>query len=264
MTEINTVPEHYLGVWQRKQLESPDGVDNSSRVYWLQTSLFHADIRIPADRPDFKGRKSLRDFSADELKLLASQQGFAGTTSVTGNYCQWSRQMDYQPRRDTPDIGFMQFSGTRILETGVANNYAEIWEQLPDSRGDAFALRFEEDNTSYPIGKPQSGILVVSGDYFIYARERKVSLPPAASLNALLTEAGPDKQQLIELLDFEISFGRVAHGSTPWEILLSTLPFREGDALFTEATWTMISRTKNGCVQHEHAWNGIITRRWLP
>jgi hypothetical protein len=36
---------------------------------------------------------------------------------------------------------------------------------------------------------------------------------------------------LIALLDFEISLGRRRGGALPWQITLSTLPFREGRTL---------------------------------
>lgn len=263
MDASGSVPPHYLGVWQRKYLETPAAVDNSSRVYWLQTSLFHADIRIPAQRPAFSDKNSLHDFSLDELKLLASQQGFAGTTSVIGNCCLWARQMDYQPPRDRHDIGFMQFNGDRILETGVDGNYAEIWERLPDSQGRNVAFRFIETNTALGPEKPQAGILVTSGDYFIFARARASVLPKTPSLAAMVNEENRNHRQLIELLDFEISFGRLTQGSIPWEILLSTLPFREGRPLFTEAGWTALSQATSEYVQREQAWNGMLVRRWL-
>lgn len=263
MNTTDTVPEHYLGVWQRKYLENETEVDIHTRVFWLQTPVLHADIRIPADRPAFRDKSSFADFTVEELKKLSGQKGFAGVTSVVDNRCQWLRQIDYQPPRDGRDIGYMQFKGKRILETGIEHHYTEIWEQLPDSQGASFALRFVETNTAHGPDKPQAGILVVSGDYFIFTRDRADALPQASSLDALLTGKDFTRQQLIELLDFEISFGRIAHGNIPWEIQLSTLPFREGHALFTESAWAAISQATSEYIQHEQAWNGMLTRRWL-
>ena len=263
MDASGSVPPYYQGVWQRKYLETAAATDSSSRVYWLQTSLFHADIRIPADRPVFSGKNTLQDFSLDELKLLARQQGFAGITSVIGNCCLWARQMDYQPPRGRHDIGFMQFNSERILETGVDGNYAEIWERLPDSQGPSFAFRFIETNTVLSSEKPQMGMLVISGDYFIFARSRANALPKTPSLAAMVSEANLNLRQLIEALDFEISFGRLTQGSIPWEIQLSTLPFREGQALFTKIDWAALSQATREYVQHEQAWNGMLVRRWL-
>lgn len=260
---IATVPTHYLGVWQRTSLESPVGVDTHSLVFWLQTPDLHADIRIPADRPDFRGKTSFLDFSVDELRLLARQQGFAGVTSVVGDRCQWLRQIDYQPARADLDIGHMQFSGNRLIESGIERNYTEIWEKLPDSQGATFAFHFMEKNTAYSADQSQAGILVISGDYFIFVRNRSQPLPKASSLAALLSDTSFTQQQLVALLDFEISFGRLTKGSMPWEIQLSTLPFREGKPLFTASTWAEISQAKAAYVQHEQAWNGMISCHWF-
>ena len=40
------------------------------------------DIRIPAGRPDFSGVQRLEDCSDAQLAWLATQQGFAGVTTV--------------------------------------------------------------------------------------------------------------------------------------------------------------------------------------
>ena len=257
------VPQHYLGVWQRTLLRSQAGIDQSSHVYWLQTPVLHADIRIPANRPAFEGKKSLQDFSVPDLKLLAEQRGFAGETSVIGNSCLWLRRIDYQPPGYGHDIGNMEFNGTQILETGIASNYSEIWEQLPDSQGATCAFQFEEENSAYKFAKPQSGVLVVCGDYFIFARDRATALPQSLSLETMLNERIFTRPELIELLDFEISFGRVAYGNIPWEIQLSTLPFREGNPLVTASTWAALTRANGVYVQHDISWNGTLTRRWL-
>ncbi|BBP00692.1 hypothetical protein [Sulfuriferula nivalis] len=258
-----TVPEQYLGVWQRKQLESPAGIDNTTQVYWLQTPSLHADIRIPADRPDFSGKASLQDFSLTELKQLARQLGFAGVTRVVDDTCQWIRQLDYQPARTDLDIGRMQFNDNHLIESGIARDYTEIWEKLPDSQGATFALRFTEKNTTRSPEQSQAGILVVSGDYFIFVRDRSHPLPHATSLTALLDDTSYTHPQLIAMLDFEISFGRLTQGSLPWEIQLSTLPFREGTPLFTTSDWAEISQTKAEYIQDVQTVNGIISRHWF-
>jgi hypothetical protein len=256
------VPQHYLGAWQRTLLQSAAGEDKSSHVYWLQTPVLHADIRIPADRPAFEGKRSLHDFSVPELKQLARQKGFAGETSVIGNSCLWLRHIDYQPPGYGHDIGKMEFSGTQILETGVANNYSEIWEKLPDSAGPVYTFQFLDENSVCKTVKPRSGILVVSGDFFIFARNRAITLPQSSSLETLLNGGNFTQSQLIELLDFEISFGRVARGIIPWEIQLSTLPFREGKSLITAETWAEITQSKGEYIQQRISPDGTLVRRW--
>ena len=134
----------------------------------------------------------------------------------------------------------------------------------PTAKVQTYAFQFEEENSAYPTYKPQSGVLVVSGDYFIFARDRVIALPQSLSLETLLNEKEYTQPQLIELLDFEVSFGRIANGNIPWEIQLSTLPFREGDPLITALTWAAITEATGEYIQHDKSWNGTLTRRWLP
>jgi hypothetical protein len=105
---------------------------------------------------------------------------------------------------------------------------------------------------------------VVSGDYFIFVRDRAVELPQGVSLEAILSEATLSRQQCIDLLDFEISFGRVASGKSPWEILLSTLPYREGQALFSETSWAALSQAQGEYSQQEQSASGLLSRQWFP
>lgn len=264
MTPFNPVPDYYLGVWQRLSLESAAGVDTATRVYWLQTPVLHADIRVPADRPDFSAKQGLQDLSIGELRLLSRQQGFAGVTLVEGDTCLWRRHIDYQPPTGGRDIGRMAFDNDRIVEDGLESSYREVWQRLPDGMGETIALRFLEAHVSGGLAVPRKGYLVASGDYFIFARDRAAMLPKAPSLAALLAESDSSlsRDQIIDILDFEISFGRRQGGDAPWEIQLSTLPFREGQALFSEAEWEGIVQWGGNVMQQLATPHGSVTRRW--
>src|SRR5437660_710150 len=108
-----TVPARYRGVWRRTLLAEPDNVDTVSTVLWLQTSRWHADIRIPAGRPSFAGVESLADCSDEQLRFLARQAGFAGVTEIdlaaAPEICRWRRRWDVQPPAATADAGRMVF-----------------------------------------------------------------------------------------------------------------------------------------------------------
>ncbi|MHB9051657.1 MAG: hypothetical protein ACYC3R_07400, partial [Thiomonas delicata] len=121
-----TVPPHYQGLWRRTLLTAPGLRDDTTLVLWMQTAQWHADLRIPADRPPCEGRRSVHDCSRDELLGLLRQEGFAGITQVQGDTCEWLRQLDYRPsgRRD---LGCMAFASTldAIDEYGVEADYAE-------------------------------------------------------------------------------------------------------------------------------------------
>ena len=65
-----------------------------------------------------------------------------------------------------------------------------------------------------------------AGNFVAYARPRNVALPQAASLLACIKIDQPMRQQLLDWLDMEISFGEVVD-EKHWKIKHSTLPFKE-------------------------------------
>ena len=137
-----------------------------------------------------------------------------------------------------------------------------VWARLSGSVGDSVILRFLEERASGGHAPPRKGYLLISGDYFIFARDRAVTPPKASSLTVLLEEPNLTRDQIIDILDFEISFGRKNGGKLPWEIQLSTLPFKEGHALFLETTWALIAKACGQFIQREHTDDGMIIRRW--
>jgi len=210
-----SVPPEYLGVWQRILLRAPGIEDATTRVYWMQTASWHADIRVPASRPRRDGTQSLADLTRGELAGLAQQQGFCGTTLVEGDICRWLRREDFQPPSGRNDIGRMVFDGPdRVLEYGVEANYFEIWERLPDSTGAMFA---RGGNGEYALG---------IGEYRMRVVPRRFPLPAAENLGVLAAKASDEV--LRGYVDFEISFGRRCD-ARGWRIELSTLPWREGE-----------------------------------
>lgn len=221
------VPAKYWGLWRRTLLATSGCLDISSNVYWLQTTSWHADIRTPAARPDFTGVMSLAGCSGEQLAWLAKQQGFAGITVVAGNRCEWKRVIDFQPPSGKRDIGRMLFvHPDKLLEYGIADTYGETWERVTDDRAaHCHALQLLDQGK---LAEPAS-YLLVSGNHFIYSRDRPARL--AQLFNS--SDPLPDYPQnvLVQLLDFEISYGLIRGTGHPWKITLSTLPWREGCSL---------------------------------
>lgn len=204
-------------------------MDTSSRVYWLQTSSWHADIRTPAHRPDFTGVMSLADCSGEQLSWLAKQQGFAGITVVMGDQCEWQRVIDFQPPSGKRDIGrmFFDFHG-KLLEYGIEDEYSETWNRITDDKNEyCFALQLLDQGGA---AEPAS-YLMVSGNHFIYSRNRTARVAQQAFQSLYQLPRYP-QDLLVQLLDFEISFGLIRGSGSPWQITLSTLPWREGHSLF--------------------------------
>ncbi|WP_310448335.1 hypothetical protein [Thiobacillus sp.] len=251
------VPNAYLGVWKRTLLETAGARDERSQVFWLQTPRWHADLRIPAGRPDFSGVTCLAECDDAQLAWLATQQGFCGVTQVDGDDCTWHRQLDFQPANGRRDIGRMVFDGERVIETGVDADYREIWERLQHSLGGTAALELLVDAGELPA---RPAWLLVAGDCFIHVRGRAHPLPHIANqknvsdLASLIARSRPSRAQLLDWLNVEISFGH-RNGPAPWRIERSTLPFREGQFV-----------THPGALQrrgHRLIVEGNNERRWM-
>lgn len=209
---MNSVPEAYRGVWRRTLLRTASGVeDRRTRVLWLQTASVHADLRLPDPLPmTVAGR--------------TRQSGFAGITEVGGDQCQWHRLIDFHPDSGT-DVGTMHFvSPDEVHERGLDGSYLEIWQRLPESVGPTHALWLTA------AGAPQrQGCLLQAGDCFMFVADRPGPVEQGVPLLSQITGLGADPAEI--MLGCELSFGRVAGGSMPWEITLSSLPGRTGRCL---------------------------------
>ncbi|MDP3165192.1 MAG: hypothetical protein Q8N06_07020 [Hydrogenophaga sp.] len=210
------VPDRYHGVWQRTLLQTPTVRDTTTWVRWLQTGLWHGDLRVPpeADRRTQAGR--------------AEQQGFGGTTLITRpdavqpEVCTWQRQIDLQPPRSTPDAGHMVFESPECVhETGIHGQYFEVWERLPGSLGTRIALAALD-----ATGAPTAERLLMAGRYLMHLRPRAAPWPLDITPDDTLADAvARHPQQAEALLDFVIAFGTLEQGV--WTIERATLPALE-------------------------------------
>lgn len=228
MTEpvYKPVPERYHGVWARTLLETPEGRDTTTWVRWLQTSHWHADLRVPAglDRTQPAG--------------LAQQQGFCGITEITPaqgeqlEVCTWHRHQDFQPPRSTPDAGTMVFeTPDRVIERGVHGSYLEVWERLPASLLGGRRIVLQRLCAS---GEPTAERLLLAGDCVMHVRPRSVLWPEDLQPDETLADVVQrHPAQAPALLDFEISFGPLGSGldGRQWTVERSTLPALEGQAV---------------------------------
>lgn len=223
---MKPVPETYLGVWRRRLLTTTAGHrDETSEVFWLQTSYLHADVRIPHP-PTTPPSASLAVCTDEQQQALCNQAGFAGLTEVQDNICQWHRLIDYQPPGGAPDIGCMKFEDpNRLVEDGLDGSYHEIWQRVPESQGTNWGVWLRSADEP-----ERQACLLVAGDYFMFAADRPVALDAkGGQLRDQLARVSPAQRP--ELLACEISFGRQRNGATPWMISHSTLPGRVGDSL---------------------------------
>lgn len=208
------VPPRFRGVWRRSLLRTPRSSDTDTTVRWLQASRWHADLRIPAGRPDFSGVTSLAECTSAQLQWLAAQEGFVGVTRVDAQNddTAWLRLADFQPPSALPDAGHARFRDGMLVETGIHADYLEHWHKVAGS-DDGFAVFRHID-----AGRPSW--LLVAGQCVMYVRPRDQGFAGAG---------WGQGEALRRQLDFEISFGeRTLHG---WTIRHSTLPWREGKSI---------------------------------
>ena len=226
------VPAHYIGVWQRELLETQTIKDTTSLVLWMQSQHYHIDLRIPhAVQIGLRKVESLQNYNDDELLLLASQQGFAGITKVisatnqSSGICQWLREIDFQPITSARDIGKMVFTDENtIIETGIDENYLEVWRRLTYSQEPTYSTFVTGQNRN---GLTTKAYLIRTGKYIAIARPRAIELPVAESLIYAIKTDKPTREQLLDWLDMEISFGEMLDDKH-WRINYSSLPFEVG------------------------------------
>lgn len=255
-TDSHNVPETCIGVWQRL-----DGAGNTCRAYWVQTRRLHASVLIPPERPQCAGKASLAECSDEELFQLAAQSGVAGTCIIDGDMLQRRRQLDYQTTRGKPFIRRIHAEGDQLQEETTAGTEKINWLRISEVDAEIIALRFQ-DEVGLDIGGNRKGVLLVIGDHFIFLRDRAVFAPHSDSLQDLIECKEFTHAQLVELLDFEISFGLRNAGRMPWEIQLSTLPFREGMPLFKDGEFEAIVRHAGRMPQRIRRNGDTFMRRW--
>lgn len=223
MTAVSTVPDIYQGLWRRRLLETPSGVDRDTSVYWLQTRSLFADIRIPVRR---RGRPRPTRMSEADFLQLAQQQGFAGALEVDGDVLHWRRRLDFQPA-GALDIGRVRLDGNVLFEEGVHLAYREEWERLCLPGDDRLALSLEVEYYANGCPLKRAGVLVAIDGYFMLAIARRAALPAATDLAALMDGERYSHEARRAFLDCAIEFG-LRHADGRWEVRLSTLPHHEG------------------------------------
>jgi len=225
-----TVPRHYQGVWRRALLTSPAVYDDRTLVLWMQTARWHADLRIPAERPDCSGCTSITDCSRVQLLCLLKQEGFAGITTVNRTRCEWHHLMDYHPRgrRDWGDMAFSTCTNA-LDEYGIEADYAERWERDPAGDQSGWVAR-----SSSAAGQV---LWLRSGKRFMSIRPRAMDATETLAAWGRVAANRASVEELRRLADFEISYGVIT--ADQGCILHSTLPWREMNTIPLPIDWTV-------------------------
>jgi hypothetical protein len=253
--EPPAAPDWLVGLWRRDSIRFPDGSkDDTTRVHWGQTRRLYVDLRIPKDRPKAAGRRSFDEFSLSELWLLAEQKGFAGHIVMADGICSWVRYIDYRPPTGRADAGRLRVEGDRLYEEGdpdsvLASAYQELYLRERRANRLCASLHLTSHQPSAAAGANATGaVLVMIDDRFLFARPRRLPMPPAETLRELVEAAGDDRGLIHAYLDCEISLGGLAGSYRPWAVAESTLPFREGESLWGQSL-TKLSNDGRSLIQ---------------
>lgn len=216
------VPDAYCGLWERTLLERySEGTltsDRPAQVFWMQSPLWHADLRIPLDRPDFGGVDGLDDCSDEQLAFIAGQEAFFGITKVDGLVCTWLRLFDLRPGTAL-DIGRMEFQDADLLfERGIAEDYLEHWSRRENSVPSGGEAALQRDGAGR--------FLLTSGDWRIRVAPRAPA-PANADLYAPLDRLGRD--DLLWRASLEITL--CERRGSDWIAVMSTHPWIEGQSV---------------------------------
>ncbi|MCH8891417.1 MAG: hypothetical protein IH827_10130 [Myxococcales bacterium] len=230
---VPTVPDWAIGCMDREYIILDGGAKDPSIAIWLQTESQFFDMRIRHDRPNFEGRKSLEDFSGDELMQLARQSGDTGICTIENNVATWKGLSDRfgffsDDVSIFPDDGRLDPKGNVIYEYETAKSsvpYEEAWVQQPDDDGLIAHLTLRDDSNPNEV----YAALLVTGRYAGYCE--KSTSDNHLSLEAQLKEAAGNLERMRRILDCEASYAISPREGAPYRVRHSNFPFREGTEL---------------------------------
>lgn len=217
-----TAPTWFRGVWKLEWAR--DGNEPPTQplvVRDVQSPTLYGSVRIPKTRPTITAQ-SFDELTDAEIEALLAQRGFAGSATFDNGVAVWAHDIDFQPRNHPDTARLTPKTPTIVSEKGLDGTWEEMWWNLAPAETRFLAVETTRD------GRVEA-VFVVVGDHFHYARNRRRELPTGTSLAAIA--AGKSRAEIIELLDCELSYGRVHGGRVPWEIVHSTLPWRESKSL---------------------------------
>ncbi len=213
---MSSIPSEYIGLWRRKGILRSDGSsDHSTQVWWFQSSRFHIDLRIPADRPLLADPGALDTLAPPQLASFAAQTGFAGLTVVDGQRCEWRPEIAFPALCAELDAGTMRFeSADHLHEAGIDGSYQEDWLRV--ARGPVLGLRLE---ATCPAA-PSIAYLLIGASWLAWAQ----GAPDDCFSSATAAGRAPAWSEFL-----------IAREDTPhsgdWRIAACNNVWREGDFL---------------------------------
>jgi hypothetical protein len=242
-----------LGCFRRRFITYYTGAsDTTTEVYWLQSRKLSAEVRIPAGRPEARGRMSFADYSREELKSLADVEGGFAETSWDGETMHWSSMVAFQLHQKWPEPGLLRRIGDCMMEFAPSGAYVEDWRLQPSRPGPVVGLRMvREFNVDTGAVTHSGGGLVVCGDYAALVLGRPRALPACGRVSELIRD--PAGSLVNDVFGCEASIAVLDDTSGEYAVTLSTHPGRHWQALavtdgfsYDPETRLITQRVQNG------------------
>jgi hypothetical protein len=220
------VPAWTLGCFRRRCITYATGAeDTATQVIWIQSHGLTGDIRIPPGRPDVRHRSGLGDCTAAELAALARSEGGVAQTAWSDGRMRWDNWAAFQPYDKWPEPGELRRAGASLIEFAPSGIYVEDWRMQPGAGGLLAGLRLTHEAGADGRRSPRDGGLVIAGEHAIFALARRRPLPDDGPAQDQIAAAADPRALAEAAFDAEASYARAGR------IILSTNPFREGEAL---------------------------------
>jgi hypothetical protein len=207
-----------VGCWQRSLLIDIDhSTDTESEVSWLQGQQSFVDLRQPPARPDFSSVRSELDLTTEHRQWMSGQVGFAGVLVAGGEFFEWRRQFDLQPRHTSPDAATLSYNGDLLIEKGWYESYVEHWYRQPATAGPVWALNLAAQGSDGSDGG--TALLLRVGSRFGWARHGAGSVADVEIALGVIIDppARPANKR-----------ARAPRRAQRWIMQRSSLPYRQG------------------------------------
>jgi hypothetical protein len=226
---LPSIPREFRGGWQRTLYTKPatqpyQQTDTTSQVVWLQGEHWHADLRLPANGPDFYGITGLEACNRSQLEWLASLTAFAGVTQIEEGLCEglskglciWHRYQDLCPSSER-DVGLLRWlDDTTLEERHPYGHYVEHWQRLSGNAAEEVVRFDKQDHLRWlQLGKHAIAI---------------TPRPATANLDALF-ESLSDLTEDALRWRASLCFDYLQYTLDGWQVVLSTHPWRIGQGL---------------------------------
>lgn len=222
---LPNIPREFRGGWQRTLYAEPAAqpyqhADTTTQVVWLQGELWHADLRLPANGPDFSGISGIEECDRRQLKWLAELTAFAGITQIEGerrpSLCTWHRFQDLCPGLEK-DVGLLQWiNGTTLEERHPHGHYVEHWQQISTEAAEEEIRCDEQGHLRW----------LQIGNHAMAITPRAITAGSAALFEPL-SDLTDDALRWRASLCFDY----LQRSQDGWQIVLSTQPWRVGERL---------------------------------